>query len=364
MGLFARASFLASPGKSAAGLLRRSLATLESAVGGQAVPPAPPGLPAQPAASSSAPPAPPQERAIAPAPAAISAEELTYRVAAIPAGFAAPLQLFALLRDALGLQQAALLAYDPRRHVYSPLAALGFDATSRHRLRLEPGANAQFNLAAAGNVVEVRGEELAAFRQYFSSRQFAAVRQLVLVPYLHNQRLVGLLAATRLARPSARESLDLLRASMGPGGQLLAQDERDTPEEDSRTPGERLQAILAECQGRGQALILIRLSLEELLRLALERFIELERFRLYEYLVGTCRRLLRGIGQVEIGRPPVLVLLVHGMKDADPPLLLRQLENALLAEIRGLVDARSVDLRAEVLIVTDNVQEAQEFLRA
>ncbi len=357
MGLFARASFLASPGKSAAGLLRRSLATLESAAGGQAAaaqPPVPPGLPAQPAAQPSAP----------PAPAAISAEELTYRVAAIPAGFAAPLQLFALLRDALGLQQAALLAYDPRRHVYSALAALGFDATSRHRLRLEPGANAQFNLAAAGSVVEVRGEELAAFRQYFSSRQFATLRQLVLVPYLHNQRLVGLLLAARLARPSAPESLDLLRASMGPGGQLLAQDERDTPEEDGRIPGERLQAILAECQGRGQPLILIRLSLQELMRLALERFPELERFRLYEFLVGSCRRLLRGIGQVEIARPPVLVLLVHGMKDADPPLLLRQLEIALLAEIRGLVEARSVDLRSEVLTVTDNVQEAQEFLRS
>jgi len=66
---------------------------------------------------------------------------------------------------------------------------------------------------------------------------------------------------------------------------------------------------------------------------------------------------------VEAGRPPVLVLLVHGMKDADPPLLLRQLESALLAEIRGVVDARGVDLRPEVLTVTDDVQKAQEFLR-
>jgi hypothetical protein len=122
--------------------------------------------------------------------------------------------------------------------------------------------------------------------------------------------------------------------------------------------------MLTECQGRAQPLLLIRLSLEELLRLALERFPELERFRLYEFLAGSCRRLLRGIGRVEITRPPGLVLLVHGMMDADPPLLLRQLESALLAEIRGLVDARRVDLRAEVLAVSDNVQEAQDFLRS
>jgi hypothetical protein len=360
MGLFARASSLASPGKSVGGLLRRSLA----AVGGQAVSRAEPQA-AEAGASGSHPPA-PQEPAGAPPPSlpAVCAEELTYRIAAIPAGFAAPLQLFALLRDVLGLQQAALLAYDPRRHVYSPLAAIGFDATSRHRLRLEPGANAEFNLAATGNIVQVHEDELAAFRPYFSSRQFAAVRQLALVPYLHNQRLAGLLLATRLARPLTAETLDLLRAGLAPGGELLAQNEQGEPEEDGRTPTERLQAVLADCGSRGQALLLIRLSLEELLRLAQERFPELERFRLYEFLVGYCRRLLRGIGLVEITRPPALVLLVHGMKDVDPPLLLRQLESALLAEVRGLVDARSVDLRSEVLTVTDDLQRAQEFLRS
>ena len=360
MGLFARASFLASPGKSAGGLLHRGLAALESLVGGQAAA----RLSPNPGPQTPAPAARPLRPPAAHPEVTISAEELTYRVAAIPAGFAAPLQLFALLRDVLGLQQAALLAYDSRRRVYSPLAAIGFDTTSRHRLRLEPGANVDFNRAAAGNIVEVRGDELAAFRQYFSSREFSTMRQLVLVPYLHNQRLVGLLLATRLARPLVPETLELLRSSMVPGGQLLAPDGEEQAAQDTRTPAERLQALLADCRNRAQALTLIRISLDEILRLAQERFPELEGFRLYEFLVGSCRRLLRGIGQVEIPRPRVLVLLVHGMKDADPPLLLRQLESALLAEIHGLVDARSVDLRPEVAAVTDDAQEAQDFLRS
>ena len=358
MGLFARASLLASPGKSAGGLLRRSLAALESLVGGTAAARAA----ARPAPAFAAPP--PAPLAPQAAAEAVSAEELTYRVAAIPAGFAAPLQLFALLRDVLGLQQAALLAYDARRHVYSPLAAIGFDATSRHRLRLEPGANADFNRAAAGNLVEIRGEDLAAFQEYFSSREFSSIRQLMLVPYMHNQRLVGLLLVARLARPQTPETMELLRSSMSSAGPLLAQDGEEPAAEDSRLPAERLRALLAECQSRSQALVLIRLSLDELLRLSQERFPELEGFRLYEFLVGSCRRLLRGIGQVEIPKPRVLVLLVHGMKDADPPLLLRQLESALLAEIRGLVEARSVDLRPEVLTVTDDIQQAQDFLRS
>jgi hypothetical protein len=151
---------------------------------------------------------------------------------------------------------------------------------------------------------------------------------------------------------------------MAPGSQLLAEDERGEPAEDARPPDERLQGVLAECRGRGQALIMIRFSLDELLRLALERFPEMESFRLYEFLVGSCRRLMRGIGLVEIPKPRVLVLLVHGMRDADPPLLLRQLESALLGEIRGLVDARRVDLRPEVLTVAEDTQTALEFLRS
>jgi hypothetical protein len=181
---------------------------------------------------------------------------------------------------------------------------------------------------------------------------------------MHSQRLVGLLLVARLARPQAPETMELLRSSMASAGPLLAQDGEEPAAEDVRPPAERLRALLAECQSRSQALILIRLSLDELLRLAQERFPELEGFRLYEFLVGSCRRLLRGIGQVEIPKPRVLVLLVHGMKDADPPLLLRQLESALLAEIRGLVEARSVDLRPEVLTVTDDIQQAQDFLRS
>jgi len=357
MGLFARASSLAIPGKTAGGLLHRGLAILEALLGARREARGEARvttrrearvttlLTARPAVQPT-----------------IPAEELVYRVAAIPAGLAAPVLLFRLLRDVLGLKQAALLAYDSRRHLYSPLAAIGLDTTSRHRLRFQPGANPDFNRAAAGRIVEVRGEELETFREYFSSRGFSAIRELVLVPYLHNQRLLGLLLAMGRERPLAGEALELLQSTMATAAQLLPQDEEEQPAEDPRPLAERVQTLLADCRSRGRPLILIRISLDELLRLAQERFPELESFRLYEFLVASCRRLLRGIGQVETPKPRVLFLLVHGMKDGDPPLLLRQLETALLSELRGLVDARTVDLRQEVRIVTDDPQAALSFL--
>jgi len=343
MGLFARASSLAVPGGSntAGGLLHRSLAALEARVANRV------------AARRETPPA-----AVPP----ITAEELTYRIAAIPAGFTAPIQLFALLKEVLPLKQGALLAYDPRRHLYSPVAAAAFDTTTRHRLRLEPGANPDFNRAAAGQIVEVHGAGLAAFRECFSSREFSSIRELVLVPFLRSQRLVGLLLMTRKPGSPAGAALELLRSTMASAGELFPQDEEEQPPEDSRPPAERLQALLAGCRSRGRPLILIRLSLEELVRLAQERFPDLEGFRLHEFLVAACRRLLRGIGLVEIPRPRVLVLLVHGMKDEDPPLLLRLLESALLAALRGLVDARSASLQPEVRAITDDAQAALDFL--
>jgi hypothetical protein len=210
----------------------------------------------------------------------------------------------------------------------------------------------------------VEGEELAAFRPYLSSRQYAAVRLLVLAPFLQNQRLVGLLLLTRLKQPWTQKTRELLRSSLVAGGQLLAQDERAEPAEDGRSPEQRFETTLAECKGRGQPLFLVRFSLEEPLRLALERFPELESFRLFEFLAGACRRLLRGLGLAVVVRPPALALLVHGMRDADPPLLLRQLESALLVEVRGLIDAKSIDLRPEVLLPVDDAQAAREFLRA
>jgi hypothetical protein len=346
MGLFARASSLASPGKTAGGLLHRSLAILKSLVAAAPVAQRPEVLAPAPAEK----------------PAPVTAEELAYRIAAIPAGIAAPILLFALLREVLGLKQAALLAYDPRRHLYSPLASIGFDTTSRHRLRLEPGANSDFNRAAGGSIVEVRGEGLAAFRDCFSSREFSSMQELVLVPYLCNQRLVGMLLVTRLQRPLSGETLELLRSTLVPAGALFPPEEESETAEDPHSPAERLQALLAGCRNRGNPLILIRLSLEEPVRLARTRFPELDGFRLHEFLVGSCRRLLRGIGQVEIPRPRDLILLVHGMKDGDPPLLLRQIELALLAVLRGLVDAKTVDLHPEFRTVTDDAQAALDFL--
>ena len=331
MGLFARATELASSGKSID------------------LPPAPPA-PAE---------APAEAAVSAPAEPAVSPEELAYRIGGIPAGFAAPVLLFGLLRDLLHLQQAALLLLDSRRNVYSPLASVGLDTTSRHRLRLSPGANPDFNKAAAGELTTVRGEELAGFREYFSSREFSAIRELVLVPYLAGKRLIGLLAASRFQKPLSEDTLRLLASTMTTVPPILPQEPE--AEAEPGTLRERVTTLVSQCRASGNPLLLIRVSLEGLVGLAREHFPELEGFRLQEHLISVCRRLLRVIGRVESPSPRFLFLLVHGMKDADPELLLRLVEAALLSELRGLTDVPGVDLRPEARVAASDA-EALSFL--
>ena len=317
-----------------------------------AAPGAPAGTATQAVASGA-----PAETA-SPTAAAISAEELAYRIGAIPSGFAAPVLLFGMLRDVLHLKQAALLLLDSHRNVYSPLASVGLDTTSRHRLRFPPEANADFNKAAAGELVIVSGEGLEAFRGYFSSREFSAIRELALVPYLAGRRLVGLLAAG-LPQPHDEDTVRLLASTMTAVPPLLVQE----PEmgADSGTLGDRVTALLSLCRASRRPLLLMRISLDGFVNLARERFPELEGFRLQEHLVSACRRLLRVIGQVETPKPRLLFLLVHGMKDGDPELLLRQVEAALLSELRGLADTGTVDLQPEARAVTGHA-EALSFL--
>jgi hypothetical protein len=343
MGLFARATDLAGSGNSA------GASPVPSAAQPEVLPEASPSAPAGPA--ESAPPAPAAE---------ITAEELAYRIAGLPRGFPAPVLLFALLRGLLQLKQAALLLLDSRRRVYSPIASTGLDTTSRHRLRLPAGANPPFDRAAAGELVIARGEELEAFRECFSSRQFSAIHELVLVPYVADRGLIGLFLASGLRQPLAEHAVRLLESTMTAAPPLLQPDPEEQEEPGSLR--ERVTALASLCRSSGHPLLLLRVSLDRLIGLVQEQFPELDGFRLQEHLVWACRRLLAVIGRVETPKPRLLFLLVHGMKDGDAQLLLRQLETALLSDLRGLTDATSIDLRPETRLVDGDAEAALSFL--
>jgi len=336
MGLLERARSLSRPVEPARGLLQRSLAFLKTCF-----------------------PTPATQAVLPPA------EELSYRIAAIPTGFASPVLLFSLLRKQLGLERAVLLLYDARRHVFAPWASVGLDTTTRHRLRLPPGANEEFNRAAGGAPVRVSGDSLESFRDYFSSREISTVSELLLVPFLRNQRLIALLLVASREQPLAEKTLELLEEASSQAAAILydpAGAENQAPETGARPLAERVEEQLAACRSRGQPMLLLRLGLEALVRSARARAPELEPFRLHEFLLSALTRLLKGIGWVQSLPAHRVLLVVHGMQEADPALLLHLLECALLNMLRGLAEEPPLDLHPEFRIITDDSSQALGFL--
>jgi hypothetical protein len=342
MGLFARARSLSRPGpkrSSGIGLLRRSQILLER-------------------------PSPAPETGIAAPPT--SADELLFRISQIPEGIAAPALLFSLLKAHLRLQEAALLLQDSARQLFVPWCSTGLDTTTRHRLLLPPGLNEPFNRAASGEVILVEGVELQGFREFFSSREFALIRQLTLVPFVHGRRLVGLLLIVRMASQPAGEMLSLLRQVaqqaapplLRVAGRLGDEGLRDTEQPLS----ELVTGMLESAKQHSHPLLLMRLKLGPLLRQVAARYPELEPFRLQEELLILCRDLFRVIGRVRSLKSNQLLIVINGMKDADPELLQRELEAVIQASLRELIAADTVKMAAESRIVTEDPEAAFDFL--
>jgi hypothetical protein len=350
MGLFARACSLRRPGPMRdGGLLHRSLSLL------QKLSPEPATVPE------------PQAPAATEAEATtVGADELLYRVSQVREGIPAPALLFCLLKEHLRLKAAALLLHDAARQLFVPWCSTGLDTTTRHRLLLPPGFNAPFNRAAAGEVTRVDGEELEGFRELFSSREFAQIRRIVLAPFVHGGRLLGLLLIARLASEPSGEILSLLQQLTQQASHLfrwVAGRPVEEAQQDSGLPLPELVAtMLQAAKQKAHPLILMRLELSALLRQATARYPELEPFRLQEEVFALCRAMFRVIGQVRNLKPRRLLVLVNGMKDADPELLCRQVESVVQTSLRELIEPGAVDLGAESRIIQDDPEPALRFL--
>jgi hypothetical protein len=133
-------------------------------------------------------------------------EEVLTAIAALQAGIELPSRLFTALAALLGLRKGALLLYDPVRLVYAPWAVLGYDQTTLHRMRIPLGANDAWNALANGSPLILSGAPaIAAFQQYFSSREISGVGRLILVPFIAEEKLIAVLLVTDIDSPLARD---------------------------------------------------------------------------------------------------------------------------------------------------------------
>jgi hypothetical protein len=284
----------------------------------------------------------------------------------IPEGVEAPGQLFAVLRHQLRLTRAALLLFDPVRSVFAPWASQGLDETTLHRLRIPADAGGHFSRLEAGEILLLEDPaERNELRRYFSTREHATMEALLLVPFVHEGRLLAVLLASLAGQAFDRTLLDHLRESAPQIAALLYRSREQRIDglqqqgiERPEAVRERVVGAAQTAEARGNRLALIRISLEGLTRLLRERNPFVDAFRLQEDLNRLMLSLFRPLGGVVQVDTNKVLLVVSALKEPDAALLTAHLKAALRALVPQLADSGPLDLQEAMRVCTPSPEEA------
>jgi hypothetical protein len=329
MGLFKRAISLQEAPRGKLGADTSAAGRHEDAVRAQTGFPAGAGPPAETGGQPRALQKPP-----GPGAAGLEAGRLFAEISGLPEGMEAPLDLFRILQRSFQLTHSALLLFDPLRMVFAPWASAGLDETTLHRLRIPLGFNPKLNQVANGDLLILREEEdLADFSLFFSTREFASLSELAFMPLIFDQKLIALLAVSRMGLPLEGETAELLAQACRAAAPLIhrARELKLIRLKEGRSPEPRqdLQQALQDLQRKVESsrfpLVLIRVSLSRIVETILKKNSFVDDFRLQEDLVRIIASLLAGVGKVFKLDPKGLLLVIHRMPDADPGLLLHHL---------------------------------------
>ncbi|HTP59638.1 MAG TPA: hypothetical protein VMM82_12020, partial [Spirochaetia bacterium] len=260
-------------------------------------------------------------------------------------GVELPSRLFTTLRKRLSITKGALLLYDPLRLEYAPWASYGFDQTTLHRMRIPLGANETFNALANGDPLQVTAsEQLSAFQQFFSSREFSSLTRLVLCPYIHDETLVGALLATEIQHPSL-DTAGLLSCLKGVANEIspalqkargflmkLSQARAARP---PAAPEERIARLLESPAALGKKMLFLSLSLGPYVRGIAATHEDLDLFRLREDVHSLMDAFLADLGVAVLLPAGNLLVCLQDVLPEDIPLFLHQLRYFLNVHFAG-----------------------------
>ncbi|MBN2554088.1 MAG: hypothetical protein JXB06_15025 [Spirochaetales bacterium] len=295
--------------------------------------------------------------------------ELLAALSDIDDGIEAPGHLFAVAKEKLGLKRAALLLYDPVRMVFAPWAVYGFDETTNHRLRIPLGSSEHMNRLASGKVAMLSGQQaLQPFQQYFSFRGFSTLEHLVLVPFIHESRFMGLLLIADMeAKTEAEEMRFFETLADRAAGVLYNARERhlqgaarvlpEQPESIRQGVRSALQPVLEQ----GISPLMIRIDTAGLIESVKRQNPYIDPFRLSQDIRRVVLSLFQSLGSVfQVDRDRLLILVTRRTDRntaEDPGLLIHHLRATLIRLLPELSERASIDLDEQVRIPRPDMEE-------
>jgi len=288
--------------------------------------------------------------------------EILAAISTLRAGVELPSRLFTALTSLLGARKAAFLLFDPVRLVFAPWALRGYDQTTLHRMRIPLGANEAWNALANGRPLILAGaQSLAQFQQFFSSREYAAVARLVLVPFIAEEKLVAVFLVTDMDSPLPTDD-ELVEAlsRAAEAGAPRVQEARAARIAAAVSSGSRPEAVspkdetarFLEAVGASRrSVLLVALSLEELSKKVLVSHADLDPFRLHEDLLFFLGSFLADIGRVLPVRQGRFVLALPEFDRAVLDVFSHQL-SLFLHGLLGNGEARDSGVSPKILRVS------------
>ena len=274
-------------------------------------------------------------------------EQVLTGISSLAGGVEMPSRLFTVLTTLLGVRKGALLLYDPVRLVYAPWAVRGFDQTTLHRMRIPLGANEAWNALANGSPLFLEGApSVAPFQQYFSSREFAAVSRLILVPFIAEDKLIAVFLLTEIESPFATDDqLSTCLARAAAAGAPRVHEARAAQLATAATSGARPDPkTLKDEQGQfisslgttGKPVLLLSLSLDEYAKSVLAAHEHLDPFRLHEDLLYFLGSFLSDIGRILSVRQALFTVALPEFDPAALDLFTHQLSLFLQGMFGGI----------------------------
>ena len=297
-------------------------------------------------------------------------ERLWTGLGEIEEGIEFPGRLFSLVQEQLQLERAALLLYDPVRMAFAPWAAYGFDETTKHRLRIPLGANDTVSRLASGKVQLLSDpEQLQSFRQFFSFREFSTLSNLLLVPFIHESKFMGLL----LSAQSDQTDLELFETLADrAAGYLYSARERHLEGTKRAIPQqpeslrEAARAALQPSLEKGFSPLMIRINTTSLIESVQKRNPYIDSFRLNQDISRVVLSLFQSLGSVfQVDRERILILVtnnVNPLQEGDSELLLYHLKATLGRLLPELAGQEQIDLDEQVRIPSPDIEEALTYL--
>jgi hypothetical protein len=302
--------------------------------------------------------------------AADQLEELLTGLDELEDGIEAPGRFFSLVKEQLGLKRAALLLYDPVRMVFASWAANGFDETTNHRLRIPLSANETMNRLSAGRVILASDPDtLSRFQQFFSFREFSTLENLLLVPFIHENKFMGILLIAEMEGDLNQSDLSGFETLAVRAARLFYQARERHLEAAKRGIPEKPESIresvrdaVQPCMAAGAPPIMIGVNTTDIIEKVKKRNPYVDAFRLSEDIARVILSLFQSLGPVfQIDRERILILVTR-TPERDPELLLYHLKGTLTRLLLELTDQEAIDLEERVRIPEANVEEALTFL--